>query len=181
VRTMEAVKIVAYLMELSARTAPKARGNDTIETRIVSGEDLKELAAEMRRQGEARNLKFFLRDAGNLEKSDACVLIGSQKGGNAGLDCGGCGFESCKELLKVQESTKSDKPFQGPNCIIKMADLGIALGSAVKIASLHNLDNRIMYSAGVGALSLDLLKNCNIIYGIPLSASGKNPYFDRPS
>jgi len=178
---MEAVEIVARLMELAARTSPKARGNDTIETKVVAGKDLKELATEMRRQGEALNLKFFLRDAGNLEKSDACVLIGSQKEGNAGLDCGGCGFGTCSEMLKVQERTRIDKPFQGPNCIIKMTDLGIALGSAVKTASLHNLDNRIMYTAGVGALSMGLLKNCNIIYGIPLKASGKNPYFDRSS
>ena len=137
---MKAVEIVAELMELAARTAPKARGNDTIETKVIAGEDLKKLAVEMRRQGEARNIKFFLRDADNLAKSDACVLIGSQKEGAVGLDCGGCGFETCKEMLKFQEHPIAEKPFQGPNCIVKMADLGIALGSAVKTASLHNLD-----------------------------------------
>jgi len=176
---MKAVEIVAELMELAARTAPKARGNDTIETKVIAGEDLKKLAEEMRRHGEARNIKFFLRDADNLDKSDACVLIGSQKEGVVGLDCGGCGFDTCKEMLKFQEHPNVERPFQGPNCIIKMADLGIALGSAVKTASLHNLDNRIMYTAGVGALSLGWLKSCSVAYGIPLKASGKNLYFDR--
>ena len=35
-------------------------------------------------------------------------------------------------------------PFRGPGCVIKMADLGIAVGSAVKTASIHNVDNRVM-------------------------------------
>jgi len=60
-----------------------------------------------------------------------------------------------------------------------MADLGIALGSAVKTASLNNVDNRIMFTAGTSALSLGWMAGCNVAYGIPLSASGKNVYFDR--
>ena len=69
--------------------------------------------------------------------------------------------------------------FTGPNCAVRMADLGIALGSAVKTASLHNVDNRVMYSAGVTALALGLLEDCTVAYGIPLSASGKSIFFDR--
>ena len=57
--------------------------------------------------------------------------------------------------------------------------LGIAVGSAVRTASLHNVDNRVMYSAGVTALALGLLGDCTVAYGIPLSASGKNIFFDR--
>jgi uncharacterized ferredoxin-like protein len=36
-----------------------------------------------------------------------------------------------------------------------------------------------MYSAGVTALALGLLGDCTVAYGIPLSASGKNIFFDR--
>jgi uncharacterized ferredoxin-like protein len=43
-----------------------------------------------------------------------------------------------------------------------------------------NMDNRIMFTAGVGALSLGWLEGCNIAYGIPLKASGKSIFFDRP-
>jgi uncharacterized ferredoxin-like protein len=77
--------------------------------------------------------------------------------------------------------TKKDQnlPFSGPNCVIKMADLGIAVGSAVKTASIHNLDNRVMYSAGVAALSLDWLPECSVAYAIPVRAAGKNIFFDR--
>lgn len=178
----KAVEMVAELMALSARTAPKARGTDSIVIKVVAGEDLRSLAREMRRLGEARTFKFLLRDASNMEQSDACVLIGSQGNSIAGLDCGGCGYATCEEMLETQKDfIGQDKPFHGPNCAIRMADLGIALGSAAKTASLHNVDNRIMFSAGVGALSLGWLDGCNVAYGIPLKASGKSIYFDRPS
>jgi uncharacterized ferredoxin-like protein len=180
----DAVKIVAELMALSARTAPKGRGQDSIVIRVLDEGDLRELAKEMRRLGEARGLKFFLRDAGNIEKSEACLLIGSKSADNVGLNCRGCGFATCKEMHEAQNSSKSNEPnklFSGPNCIIKMADLGIALGSAAKTASLHNVDNRIMFSAGVAALSLNLLEGCLVAYALPLKASGKSIYFDRPA
>lgn len=67
----------------------------------------------------------------------------------------------------------------GPNCVIKMADLGIATGSAAKTAQIHNADNRILFTAGAAALSLEMLPECTCAYGIPLSATGKNIFFDR--
>ena len=86
--TERAVEMVAELMALSARTAPKGRGQDSIETVIIFGERLQELAGEMRKIGQARGLNFFLRDAANIEQSDACLVIGL-RGESVGLDCGG--------------------------------------------------------------------------------------------
>ncbi len=175
-----AVEMVAELMALSARTAPKGRGQDSIVIRVAVGDDLKKLAGEMRSLGEITGMKILLRDAGNMEQSDACVVIGCKGADVAGIDCGGCGFATCKEMLSAQEAFASQKkPFHGPNCAIKMADLGIALGSAAKTASLHNVDNRIMFTAGASALSLGWLEGCNVAYGLPLKASGKSIYFDR--
>jgi uncharacterized ferredoxin-like protein len=182
--TSRAVEIVAELMALSARTAPKGRGLDSIVIKVISGDELQKLSRELRRLGEARGIKFYLRDAGNLEKSDACVLISCKSLDHAGLDCGGCGFAPCKDMLEGQKQFSEsgpERPFHGPNCVIKMADLGISLGSAAKTASLHNVDNRVMFSAGVAALSLGWLEGCSVAYGLPLKASGKSIYFDRPS
>jgi uncharacterized ferredoxin-like protein len=73
-----------------------------------------------------------------------------------------------------------ETPFEGPNCTLRMTDLGIAVGSAVKTAQIHNVDNRIMYSAGVAARDMGLFsKDCTVVYAIPLSAKGKNIFFDR--
>lgn len=178
----EAVEIVAKLMALSARTAPKSKGSDVIEIKIVSKDELGALAASMRSFGEENNLNFFLRDAGNIEKSDCCVIIGVKGDGSLGLNCGGCGFPTCSGMLREQaaiRNTGRDTAFHGPNCVLRQADLGIAVGSAAKTASIHNIDNRIMFSAGVGALKLGWPGECTVAYGIPLSASGKSIFFDR--
>ena len=41
-----------------------------------------------------------------------------------------------------------------------------------------NIDNRISYTVGAAAKDLELL-DADLIIGIPLSATGKNPFFDR--
>ncbi|MDD1662787.1 MAG: DUF2148 domain-containing protein [Methanomicrobiales archaeon] len=173
-----AVETVAGLMALSARTAPKGKGQDALVIRVLAGEEVKSLARGMDALGTDRGIRFFLRDAGNMAESDACLLLGTRREPTAGLDCGACGFASCAEML-AEDPGKNKTLFAGPNCAVRMADLGIALGSAVKTASLHNVDNRVMYSAGVTALALGLLEGCTVAYGIPLSASGKNIFFDR--
>ena len=72
--------------------------------------------------------------------------------------------------------------YQGPNCAVRMTDLGIAAGSAVKTAQIHNVDNRLMFTGGVAARDLGLLgRECTVAYAIPLSATGKNIFFDRES
>ncbi|MGM0652445.1 MAG: DUF2148 domain-containing protein, partial [Bacillota bacterium] len=43
---------------------------------------------------------------------------------------------------------------------------------------LFNTDNRIMYRIGVGALRLKMIAG-EVAIGIPISATGKNIYFDR--
>ena len=60
---------------------------------------------------------------------------------------------------------------------LKLIDLGIAIGSAVKVASTLNIDNRIMYSVGVAAEEMRIIEGT--IVGIPLSVKGKNIFFDR--
>ncbi|MDI6877039.1 MAG: DUF2148 domain-containing protein [Methanomicrobiales archaeon] len=174
------VPTIARMMALSAETAPKARGADALRIRVVDSDSLIALANEMRRHGEARNLPHFIRDSDNVRVSDAVLLIGLEYHTTAGLDCGACGFPTCEEMLQHQTSVHAPgMPFQGPSCAVRVTDLGIALGSAVKTASLHNLDNRIMYTAGVAALRLGWLEGCSMGYGIPLSAGPKNIFFDR--
>ncbi len=178
----EGVLVVAKLMAVSARTAPKAKGSDVLVIRTAYGNDLKLLAESMRKFGEMHKLGFFSRDADNVENSDCCLIIGAKADASLGLNCSACGFESCAAMQKQQRDnlkSESNSAFIGPNCAIRAADLGIALGSAAKTAAMHNVDNRIMYSAGVGALKLGWLEDCTTAYAIPLSASGKNLYFDR--
>ena len=176
----EAVKMVAGLMALSARTAPKAVGLDTIEVKIVTGKDQEKIADKMVAMGEESGMGFFILNAGQVRESDATILIGVEGRKTLGINCGGCGYGTCVEMAKALTNAKKSKAlYPGPNCIFKISDLGIAVGSAVKTAGIHNVDNRIMYSAGVAAMQLGMLKESSVAYGVPLKASGKNIYFDK--
>lgn len=165
----ELVLSAARAMMAAARTAPKGCGVDNLEIGVVSARELGELAESMRGIGEREGRDFFLRDAGNIENSQAVVLIGC-KSGVRGLNCGMCGYPTCRE--------KRDKAPCTP-CSFDVTDLGIAVGAAVSIAADFRVDNRIMYSAGVAAGELGYLPGCTIIYAIPLCVSGKSIYFDR--
>ena len=140
----EVVLNVAKLMVAAARTAPKARGEDSIKTAIVTDSDKDRLANVMEEIGKAR-------DAQNVRDSGAVVLIG--------VECG--------------EVSDSWWPFKA-----KLIDLGIAVGSAVKVASELNIDNRVMHSIGLAAMKMGLLRADEVL-GIPLSIKGKNIFFDR--
>lgn len=177
-----AVTTVAGLMALAARTAPKGKGVDTIILRVLTGKEVTALATRLSELGEERGIGFFLRDAKNIAASDGCILVGTRGDMIAGIDCGACGFATCAAMAKECKKRRNKKttPFSGPNCAIRITDLGIAVGSAVKTAQIHNVDNRIMYSGGVAAIDLGLLgKDCTVAYAIPLSATGKNIFFDR--
>ena len=153
---------VAQSMCVAARTAPKARGIDHIDSCYLTGEEKEALAAEMDRLGREQDLAFFIRDAENVRNSAAVVLVGScisQRGLNE--DCAECARENGL-------------------CAFDPMDLGIALGSAVGVASAAHVDNRIMFSVGKAAISLGYLdEKITMVLGIPLSAKGKSPYFDR--
>jgi uncharacterized ferredoxin-like protein len=170
----DTVKMVGELMAVAARTAPKAAGKDFIEVKLLTDSEKVVLGNDMIQVGKERGMQGFERDGKNVLDSDAVLLIGLLPHKGVGLNCGGCGHASCEEF-----NTKSCAgDFDGPNCVVRALDLGIALGSAAKIASELNVDNRIMYRIGVSAKRLGLLKS-NISHGIPLSATGKNIFFDR--
>ena len=57
--------------------------------------------------------------------------------------------------------------------------IGIAIGSACATAADLRVDTRVMFSAGLAAQQLEWLPGCRSVYAIPVSASTKNPFFDR--
>ena len=150
----EQVLQVAQQMMTAARTAPKGKGVDIIEV------------ATMKQMYEDNGFKFFLRDADNILQAECVVLIGTRSLPQ-GLDCGHCGYEHCGDRKK------------GVPYAINSVDVGIAIGSACSVAADHRVDTRVMFSAGLAAQQLDWLDGCTQVYAIPVSASSKNPFFDR--
>lgn len=174
---LESVEMLAKVILVAARTAPKGKGIDDIVTCLLSPEEKTELADRMEELSEIKGLKFLLRDAKSVRDADAIVLIGLKASGVSGLDCGACGFRTCKEMF---EREKVQKEFLGPQCMIKYLDLGIAVGSAVAKAKDLCVDNRILYSAGAAACYFKMI-DTDVAMGLPLSVTGKNIFFDRES
>ena len=168
----------ANLIAVSARTSPKSGGVDDILTSIVYGAELEALADDMAKIGAERNVDRWAQQGQNIRASDVIVLIGVRGTKSYVTNCGACGHGSCAEFNQAEKKLRQD--FEGPTCIFKALDLGIAVGSAVKTASILNVDNRIFYRIGAAAKRLNYMPEASIIMGIPLSAKGKNPYFDRP-
>ncbi len=158
----------AGLICLAARTAPKGKGQDQLETLILTGEEKDGLCRTMRAISERDELPFFARDAGNISQSPVLILLGTRFKPLGLHHCGFCGFPDCGALTQA-----------GGLCAFNTGDLGIAIGSAVSRAADLRLDNRIMYTAGKAALEDGLMPSCRVIYGIPLSVTGKSPFFDR--
>ena len=154
----EGVVQVAKLMVLSAVTAPKGRGVDNVSARILDSRDELELLAKTMEELSSEYGDVFARDASSVRRSDVVVLIG-------------CRIADFR--LKQPKELEVDL-----NLAMSLVNLGIAIGSAVKTASIHNVDNRVMYTVGVAARKLGLL-DADVVLGIPLSATSKNVYFDR--
>jgi uncharacterized ferredoxin-like protein len=173
----EGVLETARLMVVSARTAPKSGGVDDIFTAVVVGQEIEALAVDMEKIGAERKMEVWSQLAKGVRGSDAIVLIGVKGTKRYVTNCGACGYESCDQFEKAEKRLRQD--FEGPTCIFKALDLGVAVCSAVKMASLLNVDNRIYYRIGAAAKRLNYMPEASIIMGIPLSAKGKSPYFDR--
>ncbi len=166
---VEAVERVAEAMCLAARTAPKARGMDLLEIVVLKGGDIQKISAKMKEIGERENHNTFLRDAENIKSAQAIVVIGTKRKIIGLRYCAFCGWPTCDEAERA-----------GAVCAYNTGDLGIAVGSAVSVAVDHRVDNRVMYSVGKAAVDMKLLGDEVVVaFGIPLSVSGKNPFFDR--
>lgn len=167
----EAILQAAKQMCNAAQTAPKACGRDSIVSSILTGPELKALAAEMERI-ERENpgcTPIFFRDAELVRQSVAVVLVGTLGQCRNLEPCGLCGHGTCGGMAA-----------SGGHCCFDDIDLGIALGSAASVAADLRVDNRVMYSAGMAAMRLKLLgEQVGTIMGIPLALAPRNIFFTR--
>lgn len=156
-------------MAAAARTAPKTRGIDQV--RVVGIDDPESKAAlvdKLRELAKTDDRPWFNRDAACLEKSLAVLLIGVEPRA-MDLNCGYCGQPTCAELEN-----------KNGICAFNSIDLGIASSSAAGIAADLRVDTRVMFSLGRAAISLNLFEApIKQALGIPVSISGKSPFFDR--
>jgi len=162
------LKNIAEQMCTSARTAPKTRGIDNLVIVLLTETDKKNVIRKMKVIAARDSRPSCARDAENIKNAGQIVVIGTKKS-VLGLNCGFCGYKTCAALKA-----------SGGVCAYNSMDLGIALGSSASLAGRSHIDNRLMYSVGKAAIECGILgKNTIQAIGIPLSATGKSPFFDR--
>lgn len=183
-----AVETVLGLMALAARTAPKSFGMDCLEIQMLTTAERRRITSHMRAMGERKSAAAKTEnkakaltldwncDAETLERADGILLLGIKGTKVGGVNCGGCGFATCAEMLKAPRP-KGD--FPGPYCMYRLWDLGIAVSSAVAVAAHHFLDNRMFQKLGAAAIELGIMNQSAPIIGIGVSCSAKNIFFDR--
>lgn len=166
----DAIYTVADLMTAAALTAPKTSGQDKIVTLIVDGDEKKELSdCMMKFYEEELHEEFVKRDAITILSCPCIVLIGMRKEPYGMPGCCLCGFSGCKASADANAK-----------CVFNVSDLGIAVGSAAAVAADNRIDNRIMYSVGMGAIRMGCFPDDVVYaYGIPLSATHKSIFYDR--
>ncbi len=159
----------AKRMAVAARTAPKCMGVDNIFISILEEDEITAVAEHMQKMHREKMVPdYYIRDAENIMAVQIMLLIGTDYVATGAPSCGACGFRDCGHKEKAVP------------CAFNTADMGLAVGSAVSIAADDRIDNRIMFSVGQAVIDLKLIdKDLKFIYGIPLSISSKNPFFDR--
>ncbi len=186
----DALHQVAKLCAVAAMTAPKSGGQlflkggtPFIETVIVHDKPtLKQLANWLRARGEKHKEPIWFRDADTAEKLDLVLFIGLAGWYPPHYDCGACGYGTCAEFLEARPKHKSaasvEWEFNGPVCQLRAIDLGIAVGSAAKTASVNNIDTRCQTRIAAAARHLKILQ-ADLAVALSMSVSHKNIFFDK--
>jgi uncharacterized ferredoxin-like protein len=183
------VRTVGKLCAAAAVTAPKSGGQLFlkgkplfIETVLIDDKaTLKKLAALMRARGKERRQEIWFRDAAMAERIDAVLFIGLKDWYPPIYDCGACGYATCAEFMKATKKQREDSEvfeFAGPQCNLRDIDLGIAVGSAAKTASLNNVDTRCQTRIAVAARKLGIIQ-AEVAVALSMSVTHKNVGFDN--
>ena len=104
---MSSMQTVSDLMEIAARTAPKAAGQDYVVVKVIEGQDLQRLGDEMAKYGQQVGKKNFDRDGRNVAASAALVLVGLKDGKSPDLNCGACGVDLCNDRIPLSTANSS--------------------------------------------------------------------------
>ena len=187
---LAAVRQVATLMAAAAMTAPKSGGQlflagkpAFLETVIIDDPATRaELAGWLRARGRERREAIWFRDADVAEAVHAMLFIGlAPNWYPPNYDCGACGYATCAEFLHATKTLRTESAeleFTGPTCNLRDIDLGIAVGSAARTASLHAIDCRCQTRVAAAARKLGYI-TAELAVALSLSVTHKAIGFDR--
>jgi uncharacterized ferredoxin-like protein len=159
-------------MAITALTAPTSVGEDFVMAEVLEGKPVAGLGRTMIDRGKEMGIAGSECGGQSVIDTKAVVLPSIKDADVMDLT-----FAACAAQARVEINTFEGE-LAGPNYALRHLGLSIALRSAVKTASLLNVDDRIMYRAGVLARALAHI-DTDFVMAIPLSDRGKMIFFDR--
>ncbi|MFH2064130.1 MAG: DUF2148 domain-containing protein [Pseudomonadota bacterium] len=167
------------LMAVAAHNSFRFKDRNTVKIITVEGEDLEQIAEYCFSLGDMSPLAA--RDGRHLAQliKEPCSLmvIGDKRKSDFNYNCGACGYKTCAELNKAEEVESLTA--NGPSCMFKNLNLGIAANAAAAMAHRLGLHCRVFSTLAFSALALGVITDVDIVISISVSVSKKNPYFDR--
>lgn len=167
------------LISLAAHNSFRFSDRNTVKMIAIEGEDLELIAEYCFSLGDMSPLAA--RDGRHLVQlmKEPCSLlvIGDKRKSDFNYNCGACGYRTCAELNKAEkvESLTAN----GPSCLFKNINLGIAANAAAGMAHRLGLHCRVFSTLAFSALALQIIEDVDVVVSVSVSAAKKNPYFDR--
>lgn len=167
------------LMSLAAHNSYRFKDRNSVKIISVEGEDLEQIAEYCFSLGDMAPLAA--RDGRHLVQlmKEPCALLvmGDTRKSTFNYNCGACGYKTCAELNKAEEVESLTA--NGPSCMFKNLNLGIAANAAASMAHRLGLHCRVFSTLAFSALALEVITDVDLVVSVSVSAAKKNPYFDR--
>jgi uncharacterized ferredoxin-like protein len=167
------------LMAMSAFTSFRFNNRNTVKLIAVEKDDLEQIAEYCFSLGDMSPLAA--RDGRNLVQmmKEPCSLlvIGDRRKSDFNYNCGACGFRTCAEMNKQEEVESLTA--NGPSCVFKNINLGMAANAAASMAHRLGLHCRVFSTLAFAAKALQVIEDIDICISVCVSAGKKNPFFDR--
>ncbi len=167
------------LMALAAHNSFRFNDRNTVRIISVGKEEMEQIAEYCFSLGDMSPLAA--RDGRHLvqliKEPCALMVIGDKRRSDFNYNCGACGYRTCKELNTAEEVNSLTA--NGPSCLFKNINLGIAANAAATMAHRLGLHCRVFSTLAFSALALQIITEVDLCVSVSVSAAKKNPYFDR--
>jgi len=167
------------LMSVAAHNSYRFKDRNSVKMIAVEGEDLEQIAEYCFSLGDMSPLAA--RDGRHLVQlmKEPCslLILGDKRKSDFNYNCGACGYKTCAELNKAEEVESLTA--NGPSCMFKNLNLGIAANAAASIAHRLGLHCRVFSTLAFSALALEVITDVDLVISVSVSVAKKNPYFDR--
>jgi len=167
------------LMALAAHNSFRFNDRNTVKIIAVGNEELEQMAEYCFSLGDMSPLAA--RDGRNLiqliKEPCALLVMGDKRKSDFNYNCGACGFRTCKEMNAAE--TVESLTANGPSCLFKNINLGIAANAAASAAHRLGLHCRVFSSLAFSAMAMEIITDVDICVSVAVSAARKNPFFDR--